>query len=743
MRLFSDRGSDPRRARGLVVAAEAGAAAAVVVTGAGGPAAAGSPVGLLALALWALVPRVAGAWLERLSPGPDAPERALRRFRILALASAVVAMAGVAVTAWLPAIGASGGASRVLIILFWASGFFVFDPGCRRGFLFFGLAVLVQGIWRLQWITFPGIAAAVFCFGLAAALRRQLEGGSGCGPRRVLVQNAAVLALLLAFVVPAMFLSAGFAARTAEVLRGGAGSDGTVGEDPDPSPGPGGEAPVPGRPRRRPPSGMGDLSRGGVGLRRQDGTSDESGADSVVLRVGMGLSTPSMTRWTPEPTTLWKARAFPAFDAGRQEWVESAFDERIPLTYPGCRALVDSPASNESTFGLRVTVGAERLGVLVLPYATDEVDLSALGLPAADLHANAEGDLACRDRPLTPGDPYSIRFRPMEAGDRTLLRPPPGATAAPADRHLEVPEASALRVDLKPIADSIFGGEATLEGKVDRLQRWYAANLAHVRTVAEFVPPEDLADFLLRRRIGDCRHLATAAALLLRAGGVPTRLAAGFAGAYPDPTGGWTVSQSLAHAWIEVEVPGRGFVPLDPSVWVSSGLLPDPSSNSLSAPSAAAPGPAAPPPPSDPGPSVLLLGLAAALSMMLFVLWRSPRRRAEDPDGEEEEPALVAVPSFAVPPDLPPFLPSTPAGELVLAYDGLQRHLARSELERRDHETPSEHAARLARETGARPGEAFSVLLPLFYSGLYAHDPLTESDLASGRSAISSLRRRL
>src|SRR5882672_6944596 len=55
-------------------------------------------------------------------------------------------------------------------------------------------------------------------------------------------------------------------------------------------------------------------------------------------------------------------------------------------------------------------------------------------------------------------------------------------------------------------------------------------------------------------------------AILLRAAGVPTRLVNGFLmGEYNPVSGDYIVRESDAHSWVEVYVPGRGWLEFDPT----------------------------------------------------------------------------------------------------------------------------------------------------------------------------------
>ena len=75
-----------------------------------------------------------------------------------------------------------------------------------------------------------------------------------------------------------------------------------------------------------------------------------------------------------------------------------------------------------------------------------------------------------------------------------------------------------------------------------------------------------LASFLFRDRRGYCQQFAGAMALLLRMGGVPARVSAGFTtGAYDPANHSWVVSDVDAHAWVEAWFPHYGFVRFDPT----------------------------------------------------------------------------------------------------------------------------------------------------------------------------------
>lgn len=75
-----------------------------------------------------------------------------------------------------------------------------------------------------------------------------------------------------------------------------------------------------------------------------------------------------------------------------------------------------------------------------------------------------------------------------------------------------------------------------------------------------------LESFLFQDRRGYCQQFSGAMALLLRMGGLPARVAAGFtSGSYDSATREWVVSDRDAHAWVEVWFPRYGWVRFDPT----------------------------------------------------------------------------------------------------------------------------------------------------------------------------------
>ena len=74
----------------------------------------------------------------------------------------------------------------------------------------------------------------------------------------------------------------------------------------------------------------------------------------------------------------------------------------------------------------------------------------------------------------------------------------------------------------------------------------------------------DLVDFL-NAKVGYCQQYAAAAAVMMRIAGVPARVVLGYTHTAPNASGQFTVTTDDAHAWVEADFEGLGWIPFDPT----------------------------------------------------------------------------------------------------------------------------------------------------------------------------------
>lgn len=110
----------------------------------------------------------------------------------------------------------------------------------------------------------------------------------------------------------------------------------------------------------------------------------------------------------------------------------------------------------------------------------------------------------------------------------------------------------------------------TDEQLASRALDYFKANLAYHFDHQSMDPEKNRVDyFLFEDKKGVCRHFANAFAMMMRMGGVRSRVVGGYMGGeYNEATNTWTVRARDAHAWTEIWLEGRGWVRVDPTAVV-------------------------------------------------------------------------------------------------------------------------------------------------------------------------------
>lgn len=256
---------------------------------------------------------------------------------------------------------------------------------------------------------------------------------------------------------------------------------------------------------------------------------------------------------------LLRGRTLDHFDG--RNWHASARMSRRPFAESGRRG--DGRLTVEV---MREALGSE---VLPVPYGTRSVwsfeDAENPRL-APQARSGEWFDAGWADRRVQ----YSFRLTPNDLGYLREDRD----TDPPRAPHRAVPAAFGGE-RLRELAASFAKGAASDTEKVRRVMGYFRAEgfralLSPVeedersrRLVRSRLEP--LEEFLFVRKEGHCEWFATAAAVLLRLAGVPTRLVAGFRISRAPVGGVLTVRSGDAHAWVEAWTAEGGWRPVDPT----------------------------------------------------------------------------------------------------------------------------------------------------------------------------------
>jgi protein-glutamine gamma-glutamyltransferase len=131
-------------------------------------------------------------------------------------------------------------------------------------------------------------------------------------------------------------------------------------------------------------------------------------------------------------------------------------------------------------------------------------------------------------------------------------------------RYLQLPDDIDPRI--KQLADQITSREKPILENASLVESHLKRHYVYTLNLNWKPGPQPLSTFLFDAKTGHCEYFASAMAIILRSAGIPTRLVNGFLrGEYNPVSGDYIVRQSDAHSWVEVFVPGRGWLEFDPT----------------------------------------------------------------------------------------------------------------------------------------------------------------------------------
>jgi hypothetical protein len=260
----------------------------------------------------------------------------------------------------------------------------------------------------------------------------------------------------------------------------------------------------------------------------------------------------------------------------RMEVLES-FDNRRWLVAPETSRLPEPAAVHES---IKVTVRGLRSKGVISPGRELAVHTQggALAVPGAGfalVEQPEEGHTYRVQATAVHANSFQLREIPVPKGRRYESLTQIGL--GPAPKYIPYPLAR-LATDMpKPLEGTDWARlfrlswhlSAHVESELTVVRRVedYLLRQERFRYTTDVVIPgnEPLLEFLFHTHAGYCQHFAGAAALILRASGIPTRVVVGFATGEMTGNDTWAVRDEDAHAWIEVYFPGVGWVPFNPT----------------------------------------------------------------------------------------------------------------------------------------------------------------------------------
>ncbi|MBX3064467.1 MAG: hypothetical protein KF726_15920 [Anaerolineae bacterium] len=301
-------------------------------------------------------------------------------------------------------------------------------------------------------------------------------------------------------------------------------------------------------------------------------TADYFGGDTLRLGGAIQLGgKPVMAVSVPPTDTAdgvaryyWKSRIFDTYSNG--EWTAP----RAETLDVGAGGLVldysfeDSPGRAEIPQFVSVLASTKLL--YAAPQVTQlrmpvRVEMDRLGSGVVDPSVV---------RPLTPlrtGDQYEVTSSVVVATAAMLRAAGTDYPAWVKVHNLQRPPEVTQRVIDLAFQIVAEANAQTPYDKARAIEQWLRNNIAYDETPPQAPPGRDLIDFtLFESRQGYCTYYASAMVMMMRALGIPARMAAGFAqGEYQSAQQVYLVLERDAHTWVEVYFPGVGWVEFEPT----------------------------------------------------------------------------------------------------------------------------------------------------------------------------------
>ncbi|MBE3553389.1 MAG: transglutaminase domain-containing protein [Kyrpidia tusciae] len=290
--------------------------------------------------------------------------------------------------------------------------------------------------------------------------------------------------------------------------------------------------------------------------------------------VAFTVIAPEATYYRGETRDVYTGHGWAASPSSADNRVFQALLQGGRLPWPA-----DGTLYGVSTRTLRqsITVQSGPLPVVVAAYPLTRVVSVALNHEGAFRTDPAGAWMSFGN--LMPGDRYTVESSvpvSVPEGAKQALPADPAGLPPTVRADLQLPPDVPARV--VQLARTITADQPSVYGKAQALIQYLKSHYQYeTQQIPVPRPGQDFVDqFLFESKIGYCDHFSTAMAVMARSVGLPTRWVKGFAPGRPVQTldsGNklYAVSNADAHSWVEIWIPGYGWMPFDPTPSVASG----------------------------------------------------------------------------------------------------------------------------------------------------------------------------
>jgi transglutaminase-like putative cysteine protease len=227
------------------------------------------------------------------------------------------------------------------------------------------------------------------------------------------------------------------------------------------------------------------------------------------------------------------------------------------------------PGVTQQTYSAQVTIENFDMGLAPV-YGL--LSKTGGGLDGSWLY-DRNGQLVYSTRTSVKGKRYAFEFAATSYSKQVLESSPALDPNDPNRQYTQVPKVDAVQQQVAKLTR----GKATPYDTVLALYDFFstANGFSYALTTANGTSGSDIVDFLTHKK-GYCEQYAAALAWMVRAAGIPARVAFGFTRGSNKDGNTYTLTNNNLHAWTEVYFKNIGWVPFDatPTSGISGSVSP-------------------------------------------------------------------------------------------------------------------------------------------------------------------------
>jgi transglutaminase-like putative cysteine protease len=282
------------------------------------------------------------------------------------------------------------------------------------------------------------------------------------------------------------------------------------------------------------------------------------GRDRLVLSGPVQLSQRVVMQVQSDEPYYWRGATYDVWTG--HDWLAS---DKFPLSRSEKQGVLPQRFALRKRAKVTFEISQSRSDLIYTPDEPLQLSIPYKALTRAGDSSNLADYSSLRaKKPAIPSLKYSVDASTSVASAQDLR----GATGDLPDwvkRYTQLPDTPQRVRDLSTTLTRRFTNTYDKAVAIEQFLRRYPYTL----DVKAPPPDRDAVEyFLFDLKQGYCDYFATTMVVLLRAQGIPARLATGYvAGKFDNNTHKFVVTEEEAHSWPEVYFPNYGWIPFEPS----------------------------------------------------------------------------------------------------------------------------------------------------------------------------------